>query len=35
MVDTPFFENRISNALEADDIARAVRSPCPSAPQWT
>ncbi|HZG48060.1 MAG TPA: SDR family oxidoreductase [Thermoleophilaceae bacterium] len=24
MVDTPFFENRVSNALEADDIARAV-----------
>jgi NADP-dependent 3-hydroxy acid dehydrogenase YdfG len=24
MVDTPFFENRVSNALEADDVARAV-----------
>ncbi len=24
MVDTPFFENRPSNALEPDDIARAV-----------
>jgi NADP-dependent 3-hydroxy acid dehydrogenase YdfG len=24
MVDTPFFENKVSNALEADDIARAV-----------
>jgi NADP-dependent 3-hydroxy acid dehydrogenase YdfG len=24
MVDTPFFENRPTNALEADDIARAV-----------
>ena len=24
MVDTPFFENRVSNALEPDDIARAV-----------
>jgi NADP-dependent 3-hydroxy acid dehydrogenase YdfG len=24
MVDTPFFDNRPSNALEADDIARAV-----------
>lgn len=24
MVDTPFFENRVSDALEADDIARAV-----------
>jgi NADP-dependent 3-hydroxy acid dehydrogenase YdfG len=24
MVDTPFFENRVSGALEADDIARAV-----------
>ncbi len=24
MVDTPFFENRPSNALESDDIARAV-----------
>ena len=24
MVDTPFFDNRVSNALEADDIARAV-----------
>jgi len=24
MTDTPFFENRISNGLEADDIARAV-----------
>jgi NADP-dependent 3-hydroxy acid dehydrogenase YdfG len=24
MVDTPFFDNRISNALEADDVARAV-----------
>jgi NADP-dependent 3-hydroxy acid dehydrogenase YdfG len=24
MVDTPFFENRPSGALEADDIARAV-----------
>jgi NADP-dependent 3-hydroxy acid dehydrogenase YdfG len=24
MVDTPFFENRISNGLEADDIARTV-----------
>jgi NADP-dependent 3-hydroxy acid dehydrogenase YdfG len=23
-VDTPFFDNRVSNALEADDIARAV-----------
>jgi NADP-dependent 3-hydroxy acid dehydrogenase YdfG len=23
-VDTPFFENRVSNALEADDVARAV-----------
>jgi NADP-dependent 3-hydroxy acid dehydrogenase YdfG len=24
MVDTPFFDNRVSNALEADDVARAV-----------
>ncbi len=24
MVDTPFFENKVSGALEADDIARAV-----------
>jgi len=24
MVDTPFFDNRVSGALEADDIARAV-----------
>jgi NADP-dependent 3-hydroxy acid dehydrogenase YdfG len=24
MVDTPFFDNPVSNALEADDIARAV-----------
>jgi NADP-dependent 3-hydroxy acid dehydrogenase YdfG len=24
MVDTPFFDNRVSNALDADDIARAV-----------
>ncbi len=24
MVDTPFFDNRVSNALEPDDIARAV-----------
>lgn len=24
MVDTPFFEKRVSNALEADDVARAV-----------
>jgi NADP-dependent 3-hydroxy acid dehydrogenase YdfG len=24
MVDTPFFENRPTRALEADDIARAV-----------
>jgi NADP-dependent 3-hydroxy acid dehydrogenase YdfG len=24
MVDTPFFENSPANALEADDIARAV-----------
>ena len=24
MVDTPFFENQVSDALEADDIARAV-----------
>jgi NADP-dependent 3-hydroxy acid dehydrogenase YdfG len=24
MVDTPFFDNRPSDALEADDIARAV-----------
>jgi NADP-dependent 3-hydroxy acid dehydrogenase YdfG len=24
MVDTPFFDNAVSNALEADDIARAV-----------
>ena len=24
MVDTPFFDNRVSNALESDDIARAV-----------
>jgi NADP-dependent 3-hydroxy acid dehydrogenase YdfG len=24
MVDTPFFDNKVSNALEADDIARAV-----------
>jgi NADP-dependent 3-hydroxy acid dehydrogenase YdfG len=24
MVDTPFFDNRVSNALEADDIARMV-----------
>jgi NADP-dependent 3-hydroxy acid dehydrogenase YdfG len=24
MVDTPFFENRVSNALEPDDVARAV-----------
>ena len=24
MVDTPFFENRVSDALEADDVARAV-----------
>ena len=24
MVDTPFFDNRVSNALQADDIARAV-----------
>ncbi len=24
MVDTPFFDNRPSGALEADDIARAV-----------
>jgi NADP-dependent 3-hydroxy acid dehydrogenase YdfG len=24
MVDTPFFDNRVSNALEDDDIARAV-----------
>ncbi len=24
MVDTPFFENRVSGALEADDVARAV-----------
>ena len=24
MVDTPFFDNPVSNALEPDDIARAV-----------
>ena len=24
MVDTPFFDNPVSNALEAEDIARAV-----------
>jgi NADP-dependent 3-hydroxy acid dehydrogenase YdfG len=24
MVDTPFFDNRVSNALQADDVARAV-----------
>jgi NADP-dependent 3-hydroxy acid dehydrogenase YdfG len=24
MVDTPFFDNRVRNALEADDVARAV-----------
>jgi NADP-dependent 3-hydroxy acid dehydrogenase YdfG len=24
MVDTPFFDNRVSGALQADDIARAV-----------
>jgi NADP-dependent 3-hydroxy acid dehydrogenase YdfG len=24
MVDTPFFDNRVSNVLEADDVARAV-----------
>ena len=24
MVDTPFFENPVSNALEPDDVARAV-----------
>ncbi len=32
MVDTPFFENQVSNALEADDVARAVMFALDPAP---